>query len=152
MPPDCQARFGRRRAQIVTWDDHEVDNDYAADHQENGHPRDKFIERRASGYQAYYEHMPLRLAQKHNGLALQLYRTVRYGKLAAFQVLDTRQYRDPQPYGGGGFTGPCPDAANGDILGGAQTKWLLARLGRAPSRGRPSCRVSIRRRCPRGSN
>ena len=46
---------------IVTWDDHEVENNYAGDDPE-GHPPARFLERRAAAYQAYYEHLPLRLA------------------------------------------------------------------------------------------
>ena len=43
---------------LVTWDDHEVDNDYANDRSE--HLDAQFLVRRAAAYQAYYEHMPLR--------------------------------------------------------------------------------------------
>ena len=43
---------------LVTWDDHEVDNDYANDQSEHLDPQ--FLIRRAAAYQAYYEHMPLR--------------------------------------------------------------------------------------------
>ncbi|MDZ7732746.1 MAG: alkaline phosphatase D family protein [Acidimicrobiia bacterium] len=46
---------------MVTWDDHEVDNNYADDHQENGDPPDQFLQRRAAAYQAWYEHQPVRL-------------------------------------------------------------------------------------------
>jgi alkaline phosphatase D len=42
----------------VTWDDHEVDNDYAAGHAEDPTPVATFLRRRAAAYQAYYEHMP----------------------------------------------------------------------------------------------
>jgi alkaline phosphatase D len=42
---------------IVTWDDHEVQNDYASDRGEDlSHG---FLARRAAGYQAWWEHMPL---------------------------------------------------------------------------------------------
>src|SRR5207237_182359 len=44
---------------IVTWDDHEVQNDYANDRSEDLLPRDVFLKRRAAAYQAYYEHMPV---------------------------------------------------------------------------------------------
>src|SRR4051812_40618503 len=42
---------------LVTWDDHEVDNDYANDQGEDLDTA--FLVRRAAAYQAYYEHMPL---------------------------------------------------------------------------------------------
>jgi len=44
----------------VTWDDHEVFNDYADDRSELLHPLEWFLHRRAAAYRAYYEHMPLR--------------------------------------------------------------------------------------------
>ena len=47
---------------IVSWDDHEVENNYAGDLDENGTPAAIFLLRRAAAYQAYYEHMPLRMA------------------------------------------------------------------------------------------
>ena len=59
---------------IVTWDDHEVDNNYANDKAEDGSPRDRFLERRANAYQAYYEHMPLRRSSLPHGSSLRLYR------------------------------------------------------------------------------
>ena len=47
---------------IVTWDDHEVDNDYAGERDENDTPPEAFLLRRAAAYQAYFETMPLRAA------------------------------------------------------------------------------------------
>jgi alkaline phosphatase D len=42
---------------ILTWDDHEVSNDYARDVGED--PAVDGAARRLAAYQAYYEHMPL---------------------------------------------------------------------------------------------
>ena len=56
--PDLQAAH-RACPWIVTWDDHEVDNDYADDQPEDGMPRERFLARRAAAYRAYYEHMPV---------------------------------------------------------------------------------------------
>ena len=82
---------------IVTWDDHETENDYAGFTPENpADPADNqpdFASRRARAYQAYYEHMPLRAAQLPIGPYLQLYRRLRFGSLLSVNVLDTRQYR-----------------------------------------------------------
>jgi alkaline phosphatase D len=86
---------------IVTWDDHEVDNNYAMDKAEDGAGREQFLERRANGYQAYYEHMPLRRSSMPRGSSLLLYRRLQFGDLAEFSVLDTRQYRTDQPCGDG---------------------------------------------------
>lgn len=114
---------------IVTWDDHEVDNDYANDIHERHDSREQFMERRASAYQAYYEHQPLRIGAKPKAFDMELYRRVNYGGLAEFHVIDTRQYRNEQPCGRG--TKPqCAQALdpNQTILGTAQTKWLLEGL------------------------
>lgn len=121
---------------ILTWDDHEVDNDYANDRQEHGAPREQFLERRANGYQAYYEHMPLRIGAKPRGTAMQLYRKIAYGKFAEFLVLDTRQFRKPQPCGGSGTRPQCATALDPSqtILGDAQTKWLTDSLGASKAR------------------
>ncbi|MBL8219116.1 MAG: alkaline phosphatase D family protein, partial [Bryobacterales bacterium] len=118
---------------IVTWDDHEVDNDYANDYPEDGMPRTTFLERRASAYQAYYEHMPLRRASLPKGSSMQLYRRLRYGQLGEIFVLDTRQYRSRKPCGGGsGALCPAALAQGQTILGAAQRKWLLDGLAKSP--------------------
>ena len=66
---------------IVTWDDHEVDNNYAGDVDENGTPPEMFLLRRAAAYQAYYEHMPLRAAALPTRRAHALYRRLQFGRL-----------------------------------------------------------------------
>ena len=96
--PDLQAAHAAF-PWVVTWDDHEVDNNYANDVPEDGLPAELFLRRRAAAYQAYYEHMPLRRASLPEGPRLQLYRGFDWGRLASFHVLDTRQYRTDQPCG-----------------------------------------------------
>ena len=111
---------------LVTWDDHEFDNDYATFHSEEpGVDAVKFMKRRASAYQAYYEHMPLRRTSLPKGAFMQLYRRVRFGRLADFAILDTRQYRTPQANGNGlkPLAGEALDP-NATILGGKQEAWL----------------------------
>ena len=120
---------------LVTWDDHEVDNNYAARISEQADVDvDTFLTRRAHAYQAYYEHMPLRAAQIPHGADMRLYRHSAYGRLAQFAVLDTRQYRSDQPCGDRTKT-PCegvfdPDAT---LLGAEQEKWLFDSLERSPA-------------------
>lgn len=120
---------------IVTWDDHEVDNDYADSIDERDTPPELFLLRRAAAYQAYFEHMPLRRASLPSGPRLQLYRGLSFGSLIDFSVLDTRQYRSDQACGFGAATN-C--AAAGDrarsILGPEQETWLFERLARARAR------------------
>jgi len=87
---------------IATWDDHEVDNDYANDRQEEGRtPAHEFLSRRAAAYQAYYEHMPLPAAMRPRGPEMRIHTGLAWGSLASFHVLDARQYRSHQA---------CPNA------------------------------------------
>ena len=117
---------------IVTWDDHEVDNDYANDRQEDGTPPEEFLLRRAAAYQAYYEHMPLPARMRPSGPAMQITTALRWGTLASFYLLDGRQYRSPQACprksGGGNEVDPreCIDlrSPSRTMLGAVQEAWL----------------------------
>lgn len=111
---------------LVTWDDHEVENNYAGQISENiGEDPQQFLQRRANSYQAYYEHMPLRLSSMPQGPDQQLYRRVTFGDLAEFSVLDTRQYRTDQPCDDG-FKVQCAGAfdPSATLLGFEQEQWL----------------------------
>lgn len=120
---------------VVTWDDHEFDNNCAgATSEEEGVDPVAFLERRANAYQAYYEMMPLRRRSLPHGPDMRLYRTVDFGRLASFQVLDTRQYRTDQP--NGDHHHPLNDAATdprNTMLGDRQKGWLKASLLRSSS-------------------
>ena len=120
---------------IVTWDDHEVDNNYAGDVAEDKQTRAELLERRSNAYQAYYENMPLRVSSLPQGSAMQLYRALDFGALARFTVLDTRQYRTDQPCGDGNRVG-CMEALDpkGTILGAAQRDWMFSTLDKSPAR------------------
>jgi alkaline phosphatase D len=116
---------------IVTWDDHEVANDYADDRSQQAHPREWFLARRAAAYKAYYEHMPLRRQMVPLGPHMRLYHRVGFGSLAQFHMLDDRQYRSPQacpPPGRGGATTveECAErvAPARTLLGEVQERWL----------------------------
>ncbi|HEX5569659.1 MAG TPA: alkaline phosphatase D family protein, partial [Streptomyces sp.] len=111
---------------IVTWDDHETENNYANGVSEDGVPTEEFLLRRAAAYRAYYENMPLRRPQRPQGPDLRLYRRLHYGRLAQFDVLDTRQYRDDQA-GGDGWKVPTPESEDParTMLGATQERWLL---------------------------
>ncbi|QFZ18162.1 alkaline phosphatase D family protein [Saccharothrix syringae] len=110
---------------LVVWDDHEVENNYAGLVRANTSPAGDFRARRAAAYKAYYEHMPLRAAQRPVAEDMQLYRRVRWGSLATFHLLDTRQYRDDQACGDG--TKVCAEADDParTLTGAAQEAWLL---------------------------
>lgn len=124
---------------IVTWDDHEVENDYANDRAVSGRGVD-FLARRAAAYRAYWEHQPLRQAQMPKGADAQLYRRYAWGQTANLHMLDARQYRDHQictpPDQGGSrtvFDKTCPErlAGQGSLLGARQEAWLNAGLQRS---------------------
>ena len=117
---------------LVVWDDHEVDNNYAGLYQEDGAPVEQFALRRAAGYRAFYEHMPLRRSSIPRGALLQLYRPFTYGTLASFSMLDTRQYRTDQPCGDNvQLVCPAVDDPRATLLGAPQEKWLIDRLTRS---------------------
>ena len=139
---------------LVTWDDHEVSNDYAGlERGQSGNISFNFAAQRARAYQAFYEHMPLRgsaLIKSIEGLAqgaeLRIYGQVPYGKLANIYLLDDRQYRDKQVCNksdghGSGFINPdqCEDWFNPkrSLLGLEQTKWLDQAFANAQKDARP---------------
>lgn len=126
---------------LVTWDDHEVSNDYAGwVRGQSGNISFDFAAQRARAYQAFYEHMPLRasaLTRSIDGLArgaeMRIYGEVAYGKLANFYLLDDRQYRDRQVCNkglgfGSGWVDPdqCEEWLNPQrsLLGSQQEQWL----------------------------
>jgi alkaline phosphatase D len=118
---------------LVTWDDHEVENDHARDHSPtlSGVPFDLL---RAAAYQAAWEHQPWPLAWRPRGAAMRIHTRCDWGRLARFHVLDARQYRDPQAClkpgrtGGAGTVDAADCAALRDpqrsLPGAAQERWL----------------------------
>lgn len=118
---------------ITTWDDHEVLNNWSGDDDRSpdGLP---FPERQSNAFQAYYEHLPMRTMPE--GPDYPIYRGFRWGKLAEFSVLDTRQYRDDQPCGDGMNTPPCDEVYDEDrtMTGPEQETWLLDRLRESTTR------------------
>ncbi|MDT0330253.1 alkaline phosphatase D family protein [Nocardiopsis lambiniae] len=102
----------------VVFDDHELDNNWADDHPYGGQPSEAFLQRRADALKAYYEHMPLRPAQRPQGPDLHLYRRLAFGRLVDLHLLDTRQYRDPQ-------SPPDREDPARTLLGADQKRWLL---------------------------
>lgn len=113
---------------VVTWDDHEVENNYAAGVPERPEDEATFAARRAAAYQAFWEHHPVRIEPPADDGSLELYRSFRWGTLAEFFVLDGRQYRSDQVCGDHVATNrtECPELADDDLtmLGTAQEAWL----------------------------
>lgn len=125
---------------LVTWDDHETENDYGGKIPQDPADLPIWEERRARAYQAYYEHMPLRRVSIPSGPSLQLYRRVSFGDLAQVHVIDTRQYRSARAPAGCALTervdGYCPDALDPTrtITGDKQRDWLIEGLTRSRAR------------------
>jgi alkaline phosphatase D len=129
---------------VCTWDDHEVANNYAADLPDGGDPddpvvRESWLQRRAAAYQAYYEHLPLRLDQP-SGADFPIHRELTWGQLARFFVLDGRQYRSPQVCQDTTVlagAGPLCEEAEDDartMLGTEQEEWLADGLASSEAR------------------
>lgn len=121
---------------IVTWDDHEVANNYAGSIPQfpERTTTEQFLLRRAAAYQAYYEMMPLRRSALPKGPDMLLYRQLNYGRLASFNVLDTRQYRTDQPLGDG-RKAPTDILMSpaGTMMGDRQRDWLFHGLTQSPA-------------------
>jgi alkaline phosphatase D len=110
-------------------------NDYSGLAPEYGFPSPEFTAKRAAAYQAYYEHMPIRLSVALNpGADLRIYRRLRYGPLAEFTMLDDRQYRSDNPCGDGESL-RCDAARTGNytMLGLEQEQWLREGFARSSS-------------------
>ena len=131
---DLQAAHARHPF-LVTFDDHEVQNNHAGRHPaQDGDPA-AFLRRRAAAYRAAWEHLPLRHPPR--GATMPLYRRLRLGDLAEINLLDTRQYRDDHPCdAGGGIVVTCPERTDKrrTILGDTQRRWLLDGLDRSRAR------------------
>lgn len=133
--PDLQACHAAH-PWVMTWDDHEVVNDYANDLDRDRSEPAAFLRRRAAAYQAYFEHMPLRIGPDPQAPhRMRIHDRMVWGQLAELWTLDCRQYRDHQA---------CPDPARGgarvvvgceqlqearrSMLGHEQEAWLMQGL------------------------
>jgi alkaline phosphatase D len=133
---DLQAAHAAH-AFFMTFDDHEVRNNWAGDvdDDDGAPPAEVFRLRRQSAFQAWYEHMPVRRRQFPVGSSLQLYRGARYGNLAAFDFLDTRQFRTNQPCGDG-YKVACAEVTSprAHMISAEEEAWLTHNLRRRDAR------------------
>jgi alkaline phosphatase D len=134
VDPDLQSAHAAA-PWLITWDDHEVENDYANDVSETDRTPEQLRQRRAEGYQAWYEHQPVRLAPP-TGPDYQIYRSIKFGDLVEVFMLDGRQYRSAKPCfdetnAAGSFLKGlvklCDDAFDPKrtLLGDEQEAWLI---------------------------
>ena len=121
---------------IVTWDDHEVEDNYAGRFPKDPADAAIFRQRRAVAYRAAWEHQPIR-GGRPTGPSLRIYRSLSWGRLAELFVLDGRQYRSDQPCGGDSDLGEgCAQRTSPSrtMLGMEQRRWLNRRLERSDGR------------------
>ena len=110
---------------IMSFDDHEVANNFAGNVSPKMVSSEAFLRRRAAAFQAWYEHLPVRRAQLPKGPDILMYRRFVIGDLLTMNVLDTRQYRTSQACGDG-VKANCKEAfePHRTMLGDAQERWL----------------------------
>ena len=118
---------------LVTWDDHEVQNNYTGDLSDVADLDFQML--RIAGYRAYYEHMPLRARTMIGALEglkgdarLRIYDRLDFGNLARLHMLDARQYRTPPLCAANRNDNAAACVANEapsrQMLGAAQERWL----------------------------
>lgn len=128
---------------VFTWDDHEVSNNYAGLEPDKSNIED-FKKMRAAAYQAYFEHMPLRVPLPDDPSSLQIYRSAQFGDLINLYVLDGRQYRSGIICDGE-FAKPCDEALSPEetMLGDSQQAWLTKKLKRSPTIWNAICQQTV---------
>lgn len=111
---------------IMSFDDHEVDNDWGGEQDQDNTPPEAFLLRRFVALQAWYENLPVRRAQfpRVDG-GTRYFRRLDFGQLLRMHVLDTRSHRTNQI---------CRDASSpkcrhvegrpSTIMGAEQEAWL----------------------------
>jgi alkaline phosphatase D len=126
LDPDLQAAHASAPF-VMSYDDHEVNNDWAGDTTGQNTPPELFLLRRAAAFQAWYEHLPLRRAQMPRGPDILSYRRFVVGDLVNVNVLDTRLFRSPQACADGPrVSAKCMQALEPSrtMLGDTQERWL----------------------------
>ena len=111
LDPDLQA-VSAVAPWLLTWDDHEVDNDYANDVSEQPFVSiEDFYQRRLAAYQAYWENMPLRrrsMLERASG-RMRIWGQTVFGDLAEVNMADGRQFKSPMPC-------PTPEDRGGNMI------------------------------------
>jgi len=138
-------RIHAQAPSLVTWDDHEVSNDYADKWSQYYDDPELFLRRRAAAYQAFYEHMPVRpILSRPQGPVMRIYDRFTFGDLLEISMIDGRQYRsraacyEPPNRLRGHFEtdAACPErrAEGRTMLGYAQENWLGLGLAQSKSK------------------
>jgi alkaline phosphatase D len=155
---------------LVTWDDHEVFNDYGNLLSASfGEPTifpdpAQFKLRRAAAYQAFYEHMPITPMRLPHDAQLRIYDQYSVGNLVQIFMTDARQYRSPAPCYGPPKNVPgrvitpdeCPELFDDSrsMFGKTQEAWLYQGMAHSTARwnviGQSVLMARMRRRNPAG--
>jgi alkaline phosphatase D len=132
--PDSQ-EVHRQHPFIVIWDDHEFTNNTWAGGAQNHNPENgegDWFARRDAAIQAFFEWMPIR--EDRQALSPLIYRTLKFGDLADFVMLDTRLVgRDRQAASRDDVA--AIESPTRTLLGTAQEGWLRAELAESKRRG-----------------
>jgi len=128
---------------VMTWDDHEVSNNYAGREPSRG-GIDDFKRLRANAYQAYYEHLPLRVPSPDDPSTLEIYRQFEFGDLASLSVLDGRQYRSGIICDGE-IEEPCDEILDPSqaMIGPRQRSWLVDKMTRSKTLWNLVCQQTV---------
>ncbi|HVJ98305.1 MAG TPA: alkaline phosphatase D family protein [Acidimicrobiia bacterium] len=113
---------------VLTWDDHEVQNNYMSNVAEDGTPPEQFAAVRAAAYRAWWEYLPVRIPAPE-GEDVPIYGHTDIGDLARLYVLDTRGHADEPPCRDGGAVGDLGNcdartAEDRSLLGAQQETWF----------------------------
>jgi len=133
LDPDLQAAHAAA-AFIVSFDDHEIVDNWAGAFGKGGTAPEVFAPRRAAALQAWYEHMPVRPGLRPYLSNARCFRAFDFGNLMRMHVLDTRSARSPQQCEDIGMTPEqrtnCKvvDSPQRTMLGARQEAWLDAGL------------------------
>jgi alkaline phosphatase D len=137
--PDLQAMHAAC-PWAFTWDDHEVQNDYAGlTPGDAGPAAADFAARRAAAYQASFRPRALAGLTEKPAAEMRLYSEMRLGALGSIYLLDSRQYKDAPVCTKDGALGSstvntvqCPawNDPSRTMLGAAQENWLAQALSR----------------------
>ena len=135
--PELQAAHARFPF-VLTWDDHDVRNNYMSNIAEDGTPPEQFADVRAAAYRAWWEYLPVRVPQPESA-DVPIYGHTDIGDLARLYMLDTRGYADEPPCRGSGSVGDLGNceartAEDRTLLGAKQEGWFAdaTKESRAP--------------------
>ncbi|SFA93404.1 alkaline phosphatase D [Amycolatopsis marina] len=120
LDPDLQ-RAHAAAPWLAVFDDHELENNWWGVNFDQQY-------RKQNAFQAFWENMPLPRSMKPVNSAIPLYRTITWGTLARFHMMDTRQYRWKQAPNNNNTN--CTELRRTDrtLTGATQERWLLDSL------------------------